>query len=136
MIWLPFTHSLNTNGPVPTGLLPRSLPNFFAAVGEIMKPGRSPSRLSRPGERCFRLNATVAGSITSTDAMIGSSCWRCGEATSLSSRCSMFHFTASALKSVPSWNFTPLRSLKTMRLPSPSMFQLSASSGWSEKSVP
>ena len=48
----------------------------------------------------------------------------------------MFHFTAAASNGVPSWNFTPCRSVNTMRLPSADVSQLSASSGWIEKSGP
>ena len=48
----------------------------------------------------------------------------------------MFHFTAAASKSVPSWNFTFFRRWKTMRLPPSSTSQRSASSGLMEKSGP
>ena len=68
--------------------------------------------------------------------MIGSSSWRCGEAVAGSSLCSIFHLTALASNGVPSWNFTPERSLKTICLPSFLISQLCARSGWMEKSVP
>ena len=48
----------------------------------------------------------------------------------------MFHFTAAASNTVPSWNFTPCRNANTMRLPSADVSQLSASSGLMEKFVP
>ena len=41
----------------------------------------------------------------------------------------MFHFTASALKSVPSWNFTPRCSWNVTRLPSWDTCHARASSG-------
>ena len=135
-MWLPRTHSLKTNGPVPTGFEASSSPYFSAAAGETMKPTRCPSMPISAGNGPLSLNSTVWVSSTLTESTTGRSCLRCGEPTCSSSRCSMFHFTTEASKSVPSWNFTFLRRWKTMRFPPSSTSQLSASSGLIEKSGP
>src|SRR5579883_2592608 len=77
-MWLPRTHSLNRNAPVPTGLLPKSAPCFWLAAGDTMNPSRWPSMPSRPGNGCLRVKATVSGSTASTDFTTDSSPFLCG----------------------------------------------------------
>src|SRR5581483_6164445 len=82
-------------------------PTFSAQVGDIMAPTLSASteRLTkRVGLGDFSLRRTVSGSTTSTASMAAVAIladdfgW-----VIIRFR---FHLTASALKSVPSWNFT------------------------------
>ena len=47
----------------------------------------------------------------------------------------MFHLTTSAVKSLPSWNFTPRSSWNVTRLPSGETCQVRASSGTTLKAL-
>ena len=94
-----------------------------------MNPGRSASAARSGANGFFSSNATVLGSTTVTAAIAGSSGARCGDLFWGSRMRSMFHFTASALKSVPSWNFTPRWSWNVTRLPSGDTCHARASSG-------
>src|SRR5450830_490793 len=82
------------------------------------------------------ISSTVCSSILRADFSVGmreavTPTWlasNCG--ASLSSTLRTFHTTASALKGLPSWNFTPLRSLNThLVLSLASTAQLSARAG-------
>src|SRR3954468_20728776 len=56
--WSRERHSLNTNGPVPTGWLRKSLPHFAAAAG-LTTPFQTMARLFRnPADGSFILNTT------------------------------------------------------------------------------
>src|SRR5690242_16170310 len=88
-------------------------PTFSAQVGDIIAPTLSASAerfTNSVGLGLFSLNFTVSGSTTSTLSMVAvfplavDFGW-----VIIRFR---FHLTASALKSVPSWNLTPLGSLK------------------------
>jgi len=76
----------------------------------------------------FRLNFTVYSSTTSTDLMMG--VWRLAfRGFSGPRNRSKLYFTTSALNGVPSWNFTPLRSVKVQVIPSLDWVHLVARSG-------
>ena len=94
-----------------------------------MNPGRSASAASSGANGFFSSKTTVYGSVTVTAATAGSSWLRCGDLFSGSRMRSMFHLTTSALKSVPSWNFTPRWSWNVTRLPSGETCHARASSG-------
>ena len=74
-------------------------------------PARSVSVASRLASAFLRLTLMVAASTTSTVSMLATSPLRM-DFGSVFIR-SKLNFAASALKSVPSWNLTPRRSLKT-----------------------
>ena len=75
-------------------------------------PARS-VRTERNGEKgAVSVTSTVAASTTLT-SFTGAISLRRGEASAGSRIRSKFHLTISAVKSLPSWNLTPLRSLKT-----------------------
>lgn len=94
-----------------------------------MKPGRS-ARAARSGANgFFSSNTTVWGSTATTRSMAGSSWLRCGDFVFGSRIRSMFHLTTSAVRSVPSWNFTPRWSWKVIFRPSGETCQARASSG-------
>ena len=73
-------------------------------------PARSVSVASRAASGFFRLILIVWGSTTSTDSMLATSPFRT-DFGSVFIRLKL-NRAASALKSVPSWNFTPWRRLK------------------------
>ena len=112
-----------------TGLRPKPSPCFLTAAGETMKPGRSPRAASSGANGFFSSTTTVWGSGALTLATAGSSWLRWGDLVCGSRMRSRFHFTASALRSVPSWNFTPGWSWKVTRLPSGEICHARASSG-------
>jgi hypothetical protein len=110
--WLSLTHSTNWNGPVPTGFRAKSSLNFSTAVFDTIMPARSVNTLRNGVNGELSEISTVYGSTTFT-SLTGAISLRRGEASAGSRMRSKFHFTISALKSEPSWNFTPRRSLKT-----------------------
>jgi len=85
---------------------------FSTAARETIMPARS-VRTDRNGVKgALRTISTVSGSRTLT-SLTGAISLRRGEATWGSRMRSKFQRTVSALKSLPSWNFTPGRNLKT-----------------------
>ena len=82
------------------------------AVGEIIMPERSLKVASSAALGAFRSNFTVLSSTTSTSLTDDISAARKDFVFGSIMR-SKFALTAAALKSVPSWNLTPLRSVKT-----------------------
>ena len=109
--WVLVFHSTNLNGPVPTGARLKSGPIFPTAAGETM-----PMQYMASVRRIGPYGSLVR---TSTVRLSTTSAWlkeparlaqRAG-GVPLSAR-SNVNFTASALNGVPSWNFTPERSLK------------------------
>ncbi len=75
-------------------------------------PARSERAARRVASGSFSVSLTRSGSTTSTDLMLASSLRRIDPVAGLRIR-SKFHLTASAVRSLPSWNFTPFRSRKT-----------------------
>ncbi len=102
------TRSTNLNGPVQTGLEPKSLPSASAALGETSMPARSVSSETKGADGVLSTTRAESGSTTSTRSIEATSprrvlpCmvrWR-----------SRLYFSAAASTGVPSWNFTPGRS--------------------------
>ena len=89
-------------------------------------PARSVSVARSAASGRFRLSLTVYASTTSTVSMLATSPLRT-DLGSVFMRLKL-NFTASALKSVPSWNFTPRRSFR-MRVFGSGCCQDSASPG-------
>src|SRR2546428_10947416 len=104
-------HSTNLKGPVPTGARLKSGPIFPTAVGDTMPMQYMASVLkigpygSRVTTSTVRLSTTSAW--LSEPARLAQ---RAGRGP-LSARAEG-NFTAPALNGVPSWNFTPERSVK------------------------
>ena len=82
----------------------------LAAFGEIIMPARSVNVASNDVSGCFRFTLSVSGSTASVEAMFATSPLRT-DFGSLAIRSKLIR-AASALNSVPSWNFTPERSLR------------------------
>src|SRR3954466_15140862 len=115
MTWLPGWYDASLNGPVPTDpvAMPWS-PAFSAQVGDIIPPTLSASaeRLTNNvGLGAFSFSLIVFGSTTSTESMADVAIFADDFGCVIIRF--RFHLTASALKSVPSWNLTPLRSFIT-----------------------
>ncbi len=87
-----------------------SLPCFFSAVGEIIAAEACASELMNGPNGSFSVMTTVVGLTASTLAMRLNWLKRASLFSGFSTR-SRLALTASALKSVPSWNLTPLFSL-------------------------
>ena len=83
----------------------KSSPPFLTASGETIMPARSTNVARKGAEGPLSVTFTVAGSTTSTAVTSLSSALRGDEAVFRPR--SRLNFTASALTSVPSWNFTP-----------------------------
>src|SRR5215467_6695277 len=101
------------NGPLPalTGPFPRLSPSFCATAGESIIPERS-VKVARSGEKGFLSSKrTWEESTATTDCTFDNSLKR-GDDGVVNIRL-MLNTTASALKGVPSWNFTSVRSVKT-----------------------
>src|SRR6266568_1852269 len=102
----PFTHYLNRNGPLPalTGPFPRLSPSFCTTAGESIIPERS-VKVARSGENGFLSSKrTWEESTVTTDCTLDISLKRGDEG--VDNIRLMLNTTASALKGVPSWNFT------------------------------
>src|SRR5882672_1414065 len=105
------THSLNLNGPVPTGFRPKSSPNLAAAVGETGERFEDETLFRKLMCGRLKLTLTVDSSITS-DLSYGPSCPMADSDFVFGSAIrSNENLTAAALNGVPSWNVTPWRSL-------------------------
>jgi hypothetical protein len=101
---------------------------FSTAAFETIIPARS-ERTERNGAKgAVRRTSTACGSTTLT-SLTGAISLRRGEAVAGSIIRSKFHFTISAVKSLPSWNLTPRRSLKTYVVPPSRTSHDSASCG-------
>ncbi len=90
-------------------------------------PARSTSAPRSGANAVLRLNFTVFASTTVTVSTELRSPVRCEFAVVL--YLSMFHFTESASKAVPSWNFTSVRRVKVTVFPSVDVSHFSASQG-------
>ena len=100
------------NGPVPTGLFPKSWPNFLPTSGETGESAgwETESRTGAYGE--LNLSVTVGGSTTVALAwgpMAEEAAWDFKAESTTQSKVT---FTASAVKGVPSWNLTTVRRRK------------------------
>src|SRR5262249_50076177 len=111
--WSLLVHDLNWKGPLPalSGLLAMSALAFPMTAGESIMPERSVRVASNGANGFERLNWACEGSTATTDWTVDTSLLR-GEAAAVRMRL-MLATTASALKGVPSWNFTSVRSVKT-----------------------
>src|SRR4030095_15864822 len=104
-------HSTNLKGPVPTGARLKSEPIFCTAVGETI-PIQYIARVRRIGPYgSLVTTSTVRSSTTSAPSREPARLAQRAGGVPLSAR-SNVNFTAAALNGVPSWNFTPGRSLK------------------------
>ena len=104
-------HSTNLKGPVPTGARLKSGPIFPTAVGDTM-PMQYMASVLKIGPYGSRVTtSTVRLSTTSAWLSEPARLAQRAGGVPLSAR-SNVNFTASALNGVPSWNFTPERSLK------------------------
>src|SRR2546423_14932615 len=117
------------NGPVPAwnGLSVKSAPTASTTLRETIIPARSTSAPRSGANADFRLNFTVFGSTTLTVSTDERSPVRREPCVVLYR--SMFHFTASASNVVPSWNFTSVRRVNVIVLPSLQVSHFSASQG-------
>src|SRR6185312_10096423 len=104
------------------------LPSLLADVGEKTDAIVVDRFGSRLGSGCFRWMATVVG-LTASILCIDLKPAPIGTLTLPLIRRSSENATASALNGVPSWNFTPWRSLKVSVRPSLDVSQEVASSG-------
>ena len=102
VMWSSLTASVSTNGPVPAlkAFRVKSWPADSTTWRETIIPARSTSSDNIGEKGVDRLKATVDGSTTSTLATGANSPLRC-EPSVVRYR-SMFHFTDSASKGVPS----------------------------------
>src|SRR6516225_3842509 len=116
-MWSWGTRSPKAKGPVPTGCWAKLTPSCWAAAGETIIPARSVNTYSSGLYGRSKTICTVAGS-TATTFSTGRISVRRTEGNSGSCIRSKLAFTASALNDVPSWNFTPWRSLNVTVLPS------------------
>src|SRR6266852_3606689 len=101
------------NDPLPalTGPFPRLSPSFCTTAGESIIPERS-VRVARSGENGFLSSKrTWEESTVTTDCTFDISLKRGDDG--VDNIRLMLNTTASALKGVPSWNFTSLRSVNT-----------------------
>ena len=104
-------HSTNLNGPVPTGARLKSGPILATAVGDTM-PMQYMASVRRIGPY-GSLVTTSTVRLSTTSAPLSEPARLAQRAGGLPfSARSKVNFTASALNGVPSWNFTPGRSLK------------------------
>ena len=117
------------NGPVPAlnGLRVKSAPTASTTFRETIIPARSTSAPRSGANADLRLNFTVFGSTTVTVSTDERSPVRSDPCVVLYR--SMFHFTASASKLVPSWNFTSVRRVNVTVFPSLEVSHFSASQG-------
>ncbi len=105
-------HSTNSNGPVPTGWKAMSLlPHLASAAGEIIAAEAWPSALMKGPKGSLSVMRRVCGFTASTLATRLNWLARSRRLAGSITR-SRLALAAAALKSVPSWNFTPERSLK------------------------
>ena len=108
IISLPASHLTNLYGPVPTGFRVH-LP--MGVLGEVMVT--VPIRTGKMGSGTSVLISRVWLSITFGVIVRWAKNLNCtSHSTDLSMRRLMEYFAASALKSAPSWNLTPLRRVK------------------------
>src|SRR5919198_339885 len=104
-------HSTNLNGPVPTGARLKSAPIFCTAVGETIPMQYIASVLRIGPYGSLVMTSTVRLSTTSAPLSEPARLAQRAGGLPFSAR-SKVNRTASALKGVPSWNFTLGRSLK------------------------
>ena len=99
----------NLNGPVPTGFIAKSLPNFSPAVGEMIERNGCATESRNGAYGDLNLTFAVYGS-TTVVLSYGpiSENASCDFMSGLTIRSNVY-FTASALNGVPSWNLTSLR---------------------------
>src|SRR5947207_16026729 len=97
------------NGPAPTGLVAKSLPDAVIAVGEPMNASRFVKLTSNVGNAVLSVNTTVNGSGESIDLI--SDAPPAPNDPAFAGSCSrlMLKITAAALNGVPSVNVTPVR---------------------------
>src|SRR5438093_12277803 len=101
----------NMNAPAPTGCAPKSLPYFATAAGDTgaKLTWLSVSRIG--ANRVFILKTTVRAPLAVTLVTALESVAAHGECRAGSTIRLNENATACALQGVPSWNFTPLRSV-------------------------
>ena len=110
-IWVFVFHSTNLNGPVPTGARSAPSPSFWTAVGDTIDTySIAMERRIGPYGSLVTMS-TVRSSTTSAPAIGPARLAQRAGGVLLNAR-SNVNLTAAALKGVPSWNFTPDRSLK------------------------
>jgi hypothetical protein len=93
---------------VPTGLVAA----VAALVGCRMTAVFSPRRKGSVASALFSVRITVCASGVAIDEMLSNTAFLALLVLPFALARSKLNFTASASKGVPSWNFTPLRSLK------------------------
>ena len=104
------------------------MPSFSAVGGERIAAVASARKNGSSADGVLSVIFTVIGSGVSIVSMLAKTRLRLLVLFAVVLR-SKVNFTSAAVKSLPSWNFTPLRSLNVKTL-LPSCVQLSASAGW------
>ena len=127
--WSCFTHSLNTNGPVPMGAAQFSSMPRASPAGDSIASQVCASDSCRALSGSDRVKRAVCGSTAVTDATLPSARMAVDDAVSGSFMCSMFATTASASKGVPSVNDTSERRATSTVSPSSETVEPVASHG-------